>query len=58
MLVLIAVFNDVTVISIAWDRAKYKTEPIDWNMKILIGKTLFLGGFSLYFLLSYSYGFA
>src|SRR6185437_4217313 len=43
MLVLIALFNDVSVIVIAFDVATYAKHPVDWNMKELIIKTLFLG---------------
>ena len=43
MLVLIALFNDVSVIVIAFDNATFAKHPVDWNMKELICKTLVLG---------------
>ena len=42
-LVIMALANDFTVISVAFDRARYKKQPVDWNMKILIAKSTIFG---------------
>jgi len=42
-LVIMALANDFTVISVAFDNARYKKLPVDWNMKVLIAKSTVIG---------------
>jgi len=42
-LVIMALANDFAVISVAFDRARYKKQPVDWNLKILIAKSAIFG---------------
>ena len=37
MIVLLALLNDLPIMTIAYDNVKYSNKPEKWNMKILLG---------------------
>lgn len=43
MIVLLALLNDVPIMTIAYDNVKYSNEPEKWNMRTLLGIATFLG---------------
>jgi H+-transporting ATPase len=43
MIVLLALLNDLAIISIAYDRAEYAKKPVSWNMPTTLGESTFLG---------------
>jgi H+-transporting ATPase len=43
MIVLLALLNDVPIMTIAYDNVKYSGEPEKWNMRTLLGIATFLG---------------
>ncbi len=43
MIVLLALLNDLPIISIAYDNVKYSDKPEKWNMRTLLGIATFLG---------------
>jgi H+-transporting ATPase len=43
MLVLLALLNDLPIMTIAYDRVKYSDKPEKWNMRTLLGVATFLG---------------
>ncbi|MFB3765676.1 MAG: plasma-membrane proton-efflux P-type ATPase [Methanotrichaceae archaeon] len=43
MIVLLAILNDIAIISIAYDRAKFASKPVAWNMPTILGVATFLG---------------
>jgi len=43
MIVMLALLNDGAILSIAYDTAKYKTEPEAWNMRLVLGVATVLG---------------
>jgi H+-transporting ATPase len=43
MLVLLALLNDVPIMTIAYDNVRYSNEPEKWNMKQTLGISAFLG---------------
>ncbi|MFH1874695.1 MAG: plasma-membrane proton-efflux P-type ATPase [Pseudomonadota bacterium] len=43
MIVLLALFNDAPIMSIAYDRVHYSADPEKWNMRIVLGIGTFLG---------------
>lgn len=43
MIVLLAILNDMPIMTIAYDNVKYSSQPEKWNMKILLGIATFLG---------------
>jgi H+-transporting ATPase len=43
MIVLLALLNDMAIISIAYDRAEYSKTPVSWNMPTTLGESTFLG---------------
>ncbi len=43
MIVLLALLNDGAILSIAYDRTYYSSEPEAWNMKIVLGVSTMLG---------------
>lgn len=43
MIVLLALFNDAPIMSIAYDNVKYSNEPEKWSMRVVLGAGTFLG---------------
>jgi H+-transporting ATPase len=43
MIVLLALLNDLAIITIAYDRAEYSNKPDRWNMQSVLGLATFLG---------------
>lgn len=43
MIVLLALLNDLPIMTIAYDNVKYSDEPEKWNMKVLLGVATALG---------------
>ncbi|MEM3459459.1 MAG: plasma-membrane proton-efflux P-type ATPase [Candidatus Bathyarchaeia archaeon] len=43
MIVLLAILNDIPIMTIAYDNVKYSDKPERWNMRILLGIATFLG---------------
>lgn len=43
MIVLLAILNDIPIMTIAYDNVKYSNQPEKWNMRILLGIATFLG---------------
>jgi H+-transporting ATPase len=43
MIVLLALLNDFAIMSIAYDRAEYSSQPDRWRMSSVIGMALYLG---------------
>lgn len=43
MIVLLALLNDVPIMTIAYDNVKYSNEPEKWNMRTVLGIATFLG---------------
>jgi H+-transporting ATPase len=43
MIVLLAILNDIPIMTIAYDDVKYSNQPEKWNMRILLGIATFLG---------------
>jgi len=43
MLVLLALLNDLPIMTIAYDRVKYSNKPEKWDMRTLLGIATFLG---------------
>ncbi|MGA3060836.1 MAG: plasma-membrane proton-efflux P-type ATPase [Candidatus Bathyarchaeia archaeon] len=43
MLVLLALLNDLPIMTIAYDNVKYSDEPEEWDMRTLLGIATFLG---------------
>jgi H+-transporting ATPase len=43
MIVLLALLNDGAILSIAYDRVRYSSQPEDWNMRIVLGIATVLG---------------
>jgi H+-transporting ATPase len=43
MIVLLAILNDIPIMTIAYDNVKYSSQPEKWNMRILLGMATFLG---------------
>ncbi|HVB86001.1 MAG TPA: plasma-membrane proton-efflux P-type ATPase [Candidatus Dormibacteraeota bacterium] len=43
MIVLLAILNDGAILSIAYDRVRYKNEPEAWNMPVVLGVSSVLG---------------
>jgi len=43
MIVLLAILNDGAILSIAYDKVKYKNEPEAWNMRSVLGIATVLG---------------
>jgi H+-transporting ATPase len=43
MIVLLALLNDLAIISIAYDRAEYSSKPDRWDMTAVLGMATFLG---------------
>jgi H+-transporting ATPase len=44
MIVLLALLNDGSILSIAYDNVVYKDEPEAWNMRLVLGMATVLGG--------------
>lgn len=44
MIVLLALLNDMPIITIAYDNVRYSSTPERWNMKSLLSMSTFLGG--------------
>ncbi|MHB1413850.1 MAG: plasma-membrane proton-efflux P-type ATPase [Chloroflexota bacterium] len=47
MIVLIAIFNDGSIISIAYDNTRPAERPQRWNMTMVLGVSIFLGGYAV-----------
>ena len=53
MIILLALFNDVPIMAIAWDRTRVDPNPVKWNMRrvltlsTVLGLTGVLGSFSM-----------
>ncbi|MBT3182235.1 MAG: plasma-membrane proton-efflux P-type ATPase [Deltaproteobacteria bacterium] len=43
MIVLLALFNDAPIMSIAYDNVRYSNEPEKWSMRVVLGAGTFLG---------------
>jgi H+-transporting ATPase len=43
MIVMLALFNDGAILSIAYDNVRYKNEPEAWNMRLVLGISTVLG---------------
>jgi H+-transporting ATPase len=43
MIVLLAILNDLPIITIAYDRVRYSNKPEKWNMRTVLGIATFLG---------------
>jgi H+-transporting ATPase len=43
MIVLLAILNDLPIMTIAYDNVKYSNDPEKWNMETLLGIATFLG---------------
>jgi len=43
MIVMIAILNDGAILSIAYDKVRYRNEPQTWNMRIVLGVATVLG---------------
>ncbi|NDY71312.1 plasma-membrane proton-efflux P-type ATPase [Desulfobacter hydrogenophilus] len=43
MIVMLALFNDGAILSIAYDNVHYKNQPEDWHMKMVLGVSTVLG---------------
>ena len=43
MIVLLALFNDGAILSIAYDRVHYANDPEAWNMHMILGTATVLG---------------
>ncbi|MGB9740997.1 MAG: plasma-membrane proton-efflux P-type ATPase [Candidatus Bathyarchaeia archaeon] len=43
MIVLLAILNDIPIMTIAYDNVKYSSQPEKWNMRILLGIATYLG---------------
>jgi H+-transporting ATPase len=56
MIVLLAVFNDIPIISIAYDNVRYSSQPEKWSMPLVLGMGTYLGilgvvfSFGLYYI--------
>lgn len=44
MIVLLALLNDLPIMTIAYDNVRYSEKPERWNMRVLLGLSTFLGG--------------
>jgi H+-transporting ATPase len=44
MIVLLALLNDMPIITIAYDNVRYSPKPERWNMRSLLNMSTFLGG--------------
>ncbi|MDA8217248.1 MAG: plasma-membrane proton-efflux P-type ATPase [Dehalococcoidales bacterium] len=47
MIVLIAIFNDGSIISIAYDNTRPAERPQRWDMTMVLGVSIFLGGYAV-----------
>ena len=43
MIILLAFFNDVAIMSIAFDNVTYRNQPETWNMRLVLGIATVLG---------------
>lgn len=43
MIVLLALLNDVPIMTIAYDNVKYSNQPEKWDLRIILGIAMFLG---------------
>ena len=43
MIVLLAILNDLPIITIAYDNVLYSNKPEKWNMRVIVGMATFLG---------------
>ena len=43
MIVMLALLNDAAILSIAYDKVRYKDEPEAWNMRVVLGIATVLG---------------
>lgn len=43
MIVLLAILNDLPIITIAYDNVKYSNKPEKWNMRVIVGIAALLG---------------
>jgi H+-transporting ATPase len=43
MIVLLAILNDLPIITIAYDHVKYSNSPEKWSMQVVVGMATFLG---------------
>lgn len=43
MIVLLALLNDLPIMTIAYDNVRYSEKPERWNMRVLLGASTFLG---------------
>ncbi len=43
MIVLLAILNDLPIITIAYDHVKYSNSPEKWSMRVVVGMATFLG---------------
>ena len=48
MIVLLALLNDLPIMTIAYDNVRYSEKPERWNMRVLLGLSTFLGGFGVF----------
>jgi H+-transporting ATPase len=48
MLVLLALLNDLPIMTIAYDNVKYSDKPEKWDMRTLLGLAAFLGVFGVF----------
>jgi H+-transporting ATPase len=44
MIVLLALLNDMPIMTIAYDNVRYSSKPEKWNMRTLLGISTYLGG--------------
>ncbi len=47
MIVLLAILNDIPIMTISYDNVRYQNEPLTWNMKRLLLMATFLGIFGV-----------
>ena len=47
MIVMLAILNDVAILSIAYDNVRYKMKPEAWNMRLVLGISTVLGVFGV-----------
>ncbi|AKB51203.1 Lead, cadmium, zinc and mercury transporting ATPase [Methanosarcina barkeri str. Wiesmoor] len=55
MIVLLAIFNDVPIMTIAYDKVKYSQKPEEWNMREVVKVATFLGVIGVFFSFSTIY---
>lgn len=46
MIVMLALLNDGAILSIAYDKVRYRNEPEAWNMRMALGIATVLGNVS------------